>query len=185
MSAANARETDLRIVLTLLAFVITCAPARAQTFMELQNLATGAGVDPTIDVQLELPGRTVNAFGWFLVSEKWGEALLGVSKAVKPWLWLGVAAGLETHQDPFRVNPNVWIGKRRLSTFLALEYGGSGFWYKSVSLMRLTPRISLGVHSQRFYGTGPRVEVRFNGGYKAWASVVSGPQSLVGVAKSF
>lgn len=166
-------------------FVTLSTSVHAQTFVEGQVLMRESTVSPQIDGQIEIPGKLVNFYSWFLVSDSWGEALVGVSKSVKPWLWLAFAAGVETDDKPWRINPNIWAGKGRYSTFLALEQGGSGFWYKSFSTVDLVPRVSVGVHSQSFYGTGPLVQVKLGQGMKVWVSVVDGPASILGLVKSF
>ncbi|MEO8065995.1 MAG: hypothetical protein ABI643_04060 [Candidatus Doudnabacteria bacterium] len=166
-------------------FILMAAPVSAQTFVESQNLMSRSAVVPTIDAQLEVPGQKVNAFGWFVASQGWGEGLLGVSKNVTPWLWASIAAGVETDVHPWRVSPSVVVSRGRVTIFGTTEHGGSGFWYKSVGAVRLTSRIEVGYHTQRFYGTGPIVRVNLNQKFSVWGSVVKGPQASIGIAKAF
>ena len=150
-----------------------------------QHLFRGGSGQPTVEAQLEIPGKTVNMYGWFLVSDVWGEALLGISKSIRPWLWASVSAGIETDEVPWRANVSMWGGKGRLSTLFVGEYGGSGYWYLLKSAARVAPRTEIGIHSQRFYGTGPLVQISLGQGFQVWASLVEGPESLVGILKSF
>ena len=124
-------------------------------------------------------------YGWFLANDVWGEAVLGVSKSVRPWLWGAVAAGIETDDDPWRGSGTVVGAKGRYSTFFVAEYGGTGYWYRFTGTARLVKRTEVGIHSQRAYGTGPFVRISLGRGFMVWASLVEGPQSLVGVLKSF
>ena len=167
------------------AFLLITAQASAQTFVEYQNLFSDSGVAPTFDGLLTGKGKTMDAFGWFLVSETWSEAVVGVAKSIRPWMSVSVGVGVDTDDNPWRVGPNVWVGNDRVSSFLILEYGGSGFWYRSMSFAKLGSRVEGGVHSQRFYGTGPAIQVSLNKGYKVWVSGVSGPKSLIAITKSF
>lgn len=175
--------------LTLVAIVsggLLSAPlASAQSFVEYQHRFRDGSPSPTLDGQLFIPGKTVNVVGWFLVSDDWGEAEVGISKSIRPWLWAAVMAGLEADEAPWRANVTAGGGKGRLSVFFTNEVGGSGYWYKFTSTARVAPLMEIGVHSQRFYGTGPLVQVSLGQGFGFWASLVKGPQSLVGITKSF
>ncbi|MBI2829413.1 MAG: hypothetical protein HYX77_09120 [Acidobacteria bacterium] len=159
--------------------------ASAQTFVEYQHLFRNGSHSPTVDTQIAVPGKTVNMFAWFLVSNAWGEAELGISKPIRPWLGAAVAAGLETNETPWRASAAMWASKGRFFTFFVNEYGGSGYWYKLTGTARIASRTEIGVHSQQFYGTGPLVQISLGQRFKVWASVVEGPQSLVGILKSF
>lgn len=174
-----------RLLVVTSAFLLVTAQAPAQTYIESQTLVTDSGIHPKIDGQLIGKGKSVDVFGWFLVTESWGEAVVGVAKSIRPWLWAAVGVGVETNDSPWRVNPNLWIGNQLASSFLTIEHGGSGFWYKSTSFVKLRSRVEAGVHSQRFYGTGPAVQISLGDGYKVWGSVVPGPKSTIGMIKSF
>lgn len=175
------------ITLMFLAFLSIAESVSAQTFVESQNRFEQGKVSPTIDAQLIVPGKTVDFTGWFLVSENWGEALIGVSKSVRPWLWVGFVAGVETNEGrPLRMSPEVWMGNGRVSFFLVTEHGGSGHWYKNTGLVRVSPRLEVGYHSQRFYGTGPMVKVDLGHKVSLWASTaLDTHKSIVGLKKAF
>jgi hypothetical protein len=181
-----------RILFMALAIVSAAAAnASAQSFFESQSRFTDSGLSPTFDAQFVVPGKKVDFMAWALVTggddAQWGELLFGLSKNIRPWLWVGVAAGVETDKQPFRINPNIWVGKGRFSTFLAYEDGGSGPWYKSVTTVKVSNLVGVGVHSQKYYGTGPYAEVNLPGKFKVWGSVVvfGDPQSTIGLVKSF
>lgn len=159
--------------------------ASAQTFVEYQHLFRNGRKAPTVDAQIEIPGKTVNMFVWFLVSDTWGEAEFGISKPLRPWLGAAVAAGVETDEAPWRTSAAMWASKGRFFTFFVNEYGGSGYYYKFTGTARIADRAAIGILSQQFYGTGPFVEISLGQGFKVWASLVEGPQSLIGILKSF
>lgn len=165
-------------------FVLSALPASAQTYVESQNQVIDSTVVPTIDAQLEVPGKVVNAYGWFQVSEGWGEALLGLSKQINPLVWVSIAVGVETDEHPWRVSPSVFVSKGRVSIFTTTEHGGSGFWYKSTGTIRLISRLEAGYHAQRFYGTGPMVRLNLNHKLALWGSVVK-DSAMFGISKTF
>ncbi|MBX4204840.1 MAG: hypothetical protein KW788_01465 [Candidatus Doudnabacteria bacterium] len=156
----------------------------AQTFVESQNELVTTGITPTIDAQVVKSGKKVDLTAWFLVTDKWGEGLLGVSKSLKPWLWVGVVAGIETDRRPWRISPEVWAGKNRVSFYFVTEHGGSGYWYKSTGLVNVTRRIAFGYHTQRFYGTGPMMKVDLGRGLAVWASTAD-RKARTGLIKTF
>src|SRR6185436_17438758 len=96
-----------KIAFAFTALTLIALPASAQTYVEIQNQVTRLAVTPLIDAQLEVPGKSVNAYGWFLVSETWGEALVGISKQINSTVWVSIAAGVETDEHPWRVSPSV------------------------------------------------------------------------------
>ena len=157
----------------------------AQGFIEYQHRFRDGSPSPTLDGQLSIPRKTFDIVGWFLVNDKWGEVEVGVSKSLRPWLWASVLAGLETDEAPWRASATAGGRKGRLSAFFAAETGGSGYWYKFTSTVRVARPVQIGIHSQRFYGTGPLVQISLVQGFSFWASVIKGPESLVGISKSF
>lgn len=185
----NSPHRRTLLTLTLGAIVsggLLSAPvASAQSFVEYQHLFRDGSPSPTVDGQLAIPGKTVDIVAWFLASDVWGEALFGISKSIRPWLWASVQAGLETDREPWRVNVSAGGGRGRLSVFFTNETGGSGYWYRFTSTARVASFAAVGIHSQRFYGTGPYIQMFLGQGFGVWASVVKGPESLVGITKSF
>ena len=179
-------EDSVRLMSVILAVLIFApSPASAQPFVENQTWLRAAGTQLVMEAEIEVPGTPVNFFSWFLVNDEWGEGLVGVSKSVKPWLWLASAAGVEKADTPLRFSQNVWAGKGRLSTVFTMEYGGSGMWYMNKGLVKVAPRLELGYHSQRFYGTGPMLKISLTQKFSVWASVINGPQSIIGIHKTF
>lgn len=166
-------------------WLLSAPVASAQSFLEYQHRFRDGSAAPTLDGQFEIPHKAVDIVGWFLVSEEWSEALLGVSKAFRPWLWTSVSAGVETDEAPWRANVSAGGEKGRLSVFFANEAGGSGYWYKFTSTARVAPFMAVGIHSQSFYGTGPYVQLSLRQGFTLWGSVIKGPESLVGISRSF
>ena len=118
-SAKNRRTIrSLTFVAVVWVGLFSGSIASAQTFVMYQHLFRDGSRLPTVQAQLEIPGKTVNMYGWFLVNDVWGEALLWISKSIRPWLWASVSAGVETDEVPWRTNVSMWGGKGRLSTAL-------------------------------------------------------------------
>lgn len=172
----------------VLAFVflatLVSGMAEAQTFVESQHVFD-EGYSPKLAGQMVQPGKKVTYIAWFAVSETWGEGLFGASKSFKPWLNVGLVAGFETNPRPMRLSPQVWVGTKKASAFTVLEFGGSGWWYKSMGGVKVSDKVEIGYHSQRFYGTGPMVRVMLPARVSAWISVVPGPKATIGVRKFF
>ena len=160
----------------------------AQTFVGYEHMLRDGSPSPTVMAQLEIPGETVNTYGFFMASDAWGEALLGVSKSIQPWLWAAVSSGIETdpsRQVPLRANVTIGTFTGPLTTFFISEYGGADYFYRFTSAARVAPRTSVGILSQRFLGTGPLVQVSLGQGLTVFATLMKGPQSLVGIYKFF
>jgi hypothetical protein len=180
------KEEKMRtLILTLVLGLMLASPATGQTFVESQHVFAAGEYSPQLSGQVVKSGKKADLTVWFLVSEKWGEGLVGVSKSFKPWLWVGMLAGMETSQRPLRVSPEIWVGSDKASVFVAVERGGSGWWYKSVGTVKIMSRLEVGFHSQRFYGTGPLIKATFPGKTEVWCSAVSGPKFTFGVRKFF
>lgn len=96
---------------------------------------------------------------WALESRSWGEVLVGYQHRFSPWLEAGVSAGLETCDQPWRTSAWVWTGRGRLSLFTVGEIGGSGGWYLIQGGVKIHPRITAGLYSRRFVGTGLYAEI--------------------------
>jgi hypothetical protein len=159
--------------------------ASAQTFLEYQHHLEGADSSPTVDGQIMLPGTSVKPFIWFLVSPDFSEALLGVSKDFRPWFGGAIAAGVEAEDELWRANAALWGGKGRFFTLFITETGASGYWYKFTTTARLNSRTNVGVIGQAFFGWGPLVEVGLGKGFQIWGSVTEGPETLLGIRRSF
>jgi hypothetical protein len=178
----------MKMILIVLAVLVAlnAEEASAQSYVEFQGLARQDSFSPMIDGTLIVPGKPLDTFVYFIASDTWAEAVVGIAKQVHPSFWFSVGAGVETDEDPWRVNPNVIFTKGRVFSYFGYEIGGSGYWYKSFSTYRVASKLEVGLHSQRFYGTGPLVQVSLGGGYKAWVSVApTESRTFIGLARFF
>jgi hypothetical protein len=130
-------------------------------FIEPQIELTDSGVTPQVNVSIERPLKgKVGTFAWILGSEHYSEAYVGLTYAPKPWLAVAGGAGFERDDKNMnaRIGGYVWVGKRRVSNFLALEALGSGGWYKNDFNVQATKNLGIGVGAQRYNGIGPRAQ---------------------------
>jgi hypothetical protein len=120
----------------------------------------------------------------FVLSPGYGEAYIGPTWSPTAHFSLGIAGGLETADDPWRVMAYSMAGYRSLHLLGVVEYGGSGLWYKGVVSYAIGP-VSIGAMAQRFDGLGPRIAVsRWN--LELWAAPLydfeaKSPSALVGL----
>jgi hypothetical protein len=177
--------THLSILTVVFSLAFLPGHAAAQTFVEYQHLFSGDDPAATLDAQITLPGTTVKPFVWLLATEEFAEALIGVSRTIRPWFGGGVAAGVETDEDLWRANATFWLAKGRFFGLFINETGASGHWYKVTTTARLNNRTRIGVVGQAFFGWGPLVEVDLGRGFKVWGSVTESPETLVGIRRAF
>jgi len=109
---------------------------------------------------------------WLLKADSWSEALVGVSKSVKPWLTLSSSVGVEDHASLWRTSHYVWVGNDKMSGIIIVEAGASGWWYKGVAKREIIPGASLGIYSQRFLGTGLYSEVKLSSKVTFWVAPI-------------
>ncbi len=100
--------------------------------------------------------------GWGLVSDGWGEALVGATFAPAPSVELGLFYGFEQDEKPHRGMATLWIGNDRTSLLLIGEDGGSGYWYNTILMQKLSPTVAAGAQCKRFVGCGPRAGLAWN-----------------------
>ena len=120
----------------------------------------------------------------FVMSPGYGEAYIGPTWSPTAHFSLGIAGGMETADDPWRVMAYSMAGYKSLHLLGVIEYGGSGLWYKAVASYAIGP-VSIGAMVQRFDGLGPRIAVsRWN--LELWAAPLydvesRSPSLLVGL----
>ncbi len=94
----------------------------------------------------------------FGVSPGYAEAYFGPTWSPTTHFSLGVAGGMETDADPWRVMTYSTASHKGFRTLGVVEYGGSGLWYKAVTSYTVEP-VSIGAMLQRSDGLGPRIAV--------------------------
>lgn len=148
-------------------------------------------IDPSGDVVPRAKGIVdIGAAGHFsltttfVVSPGYAETYIGPTWSPTVHFSLGIAGGMETADDPWRVMAYSMAGYMSLHLLGVVEYGGSGLWYKGVASYAIGP-VSIGAMAQRFDGLGPRLAVsRWN--LELWAAPLydieaKSPSVLVGL----
>jgi hypothetical protein len=127
--------------------------------------------------------------GFSMVTNVWGENLIGLNYQISPWLQVEAKAGVETHPECYRFSPMFLIRKNRLKYFFAYEYGGSGWWFTS-RLEYDFGWMKSGFRANRTIGYGPRIDILIPEtmvylwlGYTFEWEGVSGP--LIGIYSTF
>lgn len=129
----------------------------------LENKITNSGVEPQLKLVSGTPvaeAFSVSAFAG--VSPGYAETYLGPTWHPAKGFSLGLAAGVETAEKPWRVAATATASHDKLFGLGIVEYGGSGLWYKGLATYSVGP-VGLGVLAQRFAGVGPRVAVSHKG----------------------
>lgn len=176
----------------LMAVLLLClVPAvSAQSFVEAELRGTPNGPESQMAawVVSDLTPKRNALTVWALATRSWGEVLVGYQHEVAPWLTLGAGAGMEAHRNVWRVNPWAFAAKGRYSLFCTVEEGASGFWYRAEAGYRISNRVTAGVFSRRFTGTGPFVQVTVAPKTSVFGTVAvhpDGTQALVALRRSF
>lgn len=92
----------------------------------------------------------------FVMSPGYGEMYIGPTWSPTAHFSFGVAGGMETVDDPWRVMTYSMTSIEKLHLLGVVEYGGSGLWYKAAASYAIGA-VSVGAMMQRFDGLGPRV----------------------------
>ncbi|MFH2062964.1 MAG: hypothetical protein ABIJ46_02305, partial [bacterium] len=134
-------------------------PASSGT-LHLFVSASGDGLVPNLGLWLTRPlsGR----FGlWYfgVVAPEYGEAYGGLT--VTPWEWLtiGLAVGIETSEDIWRLAGSVDLVWERFSVNLLVEIGGADWCHFLSANYRVTDSLTVGLMSKRFDGEGAFLEL--------------------------
>lgn len=133
--------------------------ALAQNWVEERTYVSGGVATPRIDGLLTktIKGE-LGGFCWFQTQATYSQAYCGPTYSPKPWIQLALGLGIETDKHPVRVGSYVWLGKAKLSGLAAFEDGGSGFWYKVETNYQIRKALGIGILSERYRGTGPKIE---------------------------
>lgn len=120
----------------------------------------------------------------FVAITNYGEAYIGPTWSPTADLSLGIACGVEVADAPWRVAAFISARHTRLSLLGAVEYGGSGLWYKGLAAYNLGP-VGVGVLAQRFDGIGPRLSGNHRN-FELWAAPLydyeaNAPKALIGL----
>ena len=100
-----------------------------------------------------------NLTAFFLVEEKFSEALVGISYSPSKHLSIGVSGGIENSPKLLRFGSSIWVGKNNTSLLLLGEKGNGkdNYWYKANLFQKLSDKLTVGATAWRFHGVGPNV----------------------------
>lgn len=116
-------------------------------------------VTPQLKIFLTYGGKTkAGLYCWFQASKPYSQIYCGPTYQPKEWLQVGAAVGLETAKRPVKAAVFIWTGKGKFSNLLILEKGSYELWYRNQFGYQVSKNLNLSLASQRFQGTGPRVE---------------------------
>lgn len=129
----------------------------------LENKIALDGVQPQLKLIADAPiVEHLSLSGTGIVAPGYAEMCFGPTWHPTKSFSLGVAAGVETADDPWRVAGTVMASHDKFWALGIVEYGGSGLWYKGLASYGVGP-VGLGVIAQRFAGVGPRIAGRYHG----------------------
>jgi hypothetical protein len=96
---------------------------------------------------------------FLLVEQGWAEAYVGPTYSPKPWIQIGLSAGIEQNKPLFRGAGSLWLGKDNISFLFLWEkgFGKDNYWYKATLSCQVHPSFSIGMCAWRFHGLGPIV----------------------------
>lgn len=174
-------EVLLRVPgLIILVVLLLVRAAYGQNWVEERTYVAGGMATPRIDGLLATPIKSqMGGFIWFQVQQGYSQAYGGLTYAPKSWLQVALGGGLEQDKHPARIGSYVWMGKAKISGLAVFEDGGSGFWYKVESNYQATPKLGIGMLSERYHGSGPKIEFSVpHTALKLWCAPLASGTSL-------
>jgi hypothetical protein len=159
------RSIKIVALCSVLAILISTKTATAQSNLWVEavvysNSSGGGLAEFHVSASKKLTSE-IGVFGWAVTNKSWAESLAGILYEPNKSVSLQLGAGIEENKNPLRSTASVWTGGGKGSLFGVVEYGGSGFWYKSVGkanfLFNQLP-VGIGYYAQRFEGIGPYLE---------------------------
>lgn len=168
----------LSILLTaILCTTFTKTNAQSSFFLEQQNIYNSKSNSWTHSGFIWAAAPLTKHWGIFsfaTASKNWGEFYAGpnyVGKIKKGIVEIGSGIGFETSKnDGLRSGSYIFLQTKRDSTqnvkgktqmMAFFEHGPSGPWYLGFYTRGITKHFSIGVQSQRFSSTGPRLQLDF------------------------
>ncbi len=103
--------------------------------------------------------KKFSVMAWGQKDPGWAQVYAGPTLNVSSWSSVSFCVGIEQDDRPLRLASLLWLGGRGNDSLLIVEHGGSGIWYKYTYARAVTEKVSLGVFSQRYFGTGPLLQV--------------------------
>ena len=170
----------MKIAMIMVVVMLMAKAVAAQNWVEERTYVSGAAITPRIDGLLTKTIKgDVGGFCWFQIQAAYSQAYCGPTYSPKPWIQLALGSGIETDKHPARVGSYVWLGNAKLSGLATFEDGGSGFWYKVEANYQIRKALGLGMLSERYHGTGPKIEFSVpHTALKLWIAPLSDRRSF-------
>lgn len=125
----------------------------------VENTITDGKISPQIKANVTYGGKgKIGGYCWIQSSRSYSQVYCGPTIQPKGWIQVGVAMGFETGKKPFKGAGFIWVGKGKFSNLLVLEKGSGELWYRNQAGYKLNKILTLSVASQRYQGTGPRMD---------------------------
>lgn len=175
-----------KVILLVVTLALVPSFVSAQTWVEQRTDVTADTTTPRLDgwISGKVTG-SVGTFAWFQIDQNYGQGYAGLSLTPKSWLQFGVGAGVEQTTRPLRFGSFVWAGNQHVSLLFIGEGLGSGWWYKSEFNWTATKDLGIGLMTERFKGTGPRVQYAVPGTpltiWSAYLFNEGGNRALMGI----
>lgn len=176
----------MKTILIALALTVVAVPSSAQTWVEQRTDVTTTQSVPRVDgwVSGTIAG-SVGTFAWFQVDRNYAEAYVGPSFSPKPWLQFGAGAGVEQATHPLRLGSFAWAGNSHAQFLFIGEGLGSGWWYKAEFNWSTSKNLGIGLMTERYKGTGPRIQYSVpHTPLTAWSAYLfdqTGNRALIGI----
>lgn len=107
--------------------------------------------------------RKAGLYCWIQFAKGWQQVYCGPTYKVRPWMQAGFAVGMKTGSDRFQYGGFIWAGRSLKGKFVSnLFLYEKGNWYRNVSSVKLNDRVTLSLATQRYSGTGPRIDYRLS-----------------------
>lgn len=157
----------MRTMLLFVFLFVFCQKTNAETFIFSESYRTfkSASTDSqanTVWAQQSLSKHT-GLFGWGQVGMNYRQTYVGGYVKPTNWLQVGVGGGVEQTTSKARIGSFLYANKGRCYVFAIYEdKGATGYWYLTLTDVKISKRWSVGTHSQAFLGHGVRTEYRLN-----------------------
>jgi hypothetical protein len=134
-------------------------PQWSVTLSAKADLDTLAGVMPQVYVSTSFPvGQNLSAWTSMRVNGKSGDGVFGLDMRLDSLLTIGAGAGVEFHEDIWRVEGHAYGSKGKFGYGLFVQYGGSGEWHLLSLAWKPSKSFQLALVERRFLGTGLQVQ---------------------------
>jgi len=147
------------IALFIALLLPTAASAKNSLYAEELNHITADKLEPHF--QLFAPYKLtkyVGLYSWVSAHWDWAEIVNGLILSPTPAIELGVAGGVESADNLWRINTFLWMGNEKGYVLGMWESGASGFSYNLEGSCQVLSWLGAGFFAKSKMGFGPRVQ---------------------------